>query len=210
MDKRIYTIIILLALAGAAVWFLILPVYDGISAARTELAVQEKKIKEAEESKAKLLQLQEKYETLKAEEEKILSAVPNKGDVPGLLIQLEALSSQNGLILNSIDFSYPAETQKTHAAAVDADESQKTSSPAGGTMALPAALAAAPAAPSVKTLSMNLSLSGNYEAFKNFLKAVENNLRLTDVVFTNFSYGQSGPESATGKLSVTMDVYYKE
>ncbi|MBU1102301.1 hypothetical protein KJ853_01430, partial [Patescibacteria group bacterium] len=82
-------------------------------------------------------------------------------------------------------------------------------SPAGGAAALPAASTPTSAAPSVKTLSMNLSLSGNYEAFKNFLKAAENNLRLTDVVSASFSYGQSGPESAMGKLSVTMDVYYK-
>ncbi len=79
---------------------------------------------------------------------------------------------------------------------------------------VPVASAAEQIPPSnVSTLAVSLDLTGDYAALKNFLKAVENNLRLSDVATVAFSQQMSGSVSGqffgSSKISIGLNVYYK-
>jgi len=56
-------------------------------------------------------------------------------------------------------------------------------------------------------LTINLGLSGSYFAFKNFLKIVEDNIRLMDMQTVNFS-PKSGIQTSDIDFEITLRAYY--
>lgn len=211
MSKRLYILIINLVVVGLIGWFLVWPAWGGVSQLRGEQADLQKKIEEARQTKARLGDLKQKYENLTDEQEKIMTAVPMEEDLPGLLIQLEAMAFQNGLLLNSVNFTYPDTTKSSKASAAQTDTLPKNQQTSGNQSAV-APLAAAPPA-EVKTLVVKLNLSGSYSSLKSFLKTIENDLRLTDIITIDYlsenSEGGLGQAEA-GKLAVDVNVYYKK
>jgi len=148
---------------------------------------------EFKEWQEKMAQAQEVWGKIKAQsgnfgsdetQGKILDALPSGEDEAGLLVQLEALSSQNGLILNSVNFS---------------------SSEVG---AVSAASETAPTSPA-KELKVELVLAGDFPEFRNFLQAAEKNLRLLDLVSASFSSEQGTGEGAwRDEFNVDLKTYY--
>jgi Tfp pilus assembly protein PilO len=189
------------------IWYLVWPEAQNISVLSQEAGDWQTKLQEAQQSKQKLAGLEVTYQKMQDDESRIMNAVPNKGDVPGLLVQLETMASQNGLILNSLDFTYPEAGEVASAPPVTDTDTTTT-----GNTPVPAATSVVPN--NVNTLAVSLDLTGDYVALKNFLQAVENNLRLSDVTKTSFSEQQAGsglgPASETGKLSIGINVYYKQ
>jgi len=64
-----------------------------------------------------------------------------------------------------------------------------------------------------KTMSITLNLMGTYPAFKNFIMAAEENMRLMDIDSISFSYKESEGEEEQGSeifdFNVTLNTYYK-
>jgi len=201
--KRIHIFLIIVLALALVGWFLLWPSIQGAIQGRIDLVFWQQKLSEAKDSKQKLNELEAKLPSLQNEESRILEAVPASGDIPGLLVQMEALASQNGLILNSLNFVYPETGNGVRAALMETDTS-------GGSSAVaPAGTSGASLPSSVSALSVSLDLNGNYSSLKNFLIAMENNLRLTDVNTVNFSQG-AGDTIGYGKLNVGVNVYYKQ
>jgi Tfp pilus assembly protein PilO len=210
--KRLHLFIILAAALLLVAWFLVWPAAQSVLMLRQEKSVWESKLKEAQQYKKTLADLEKKYKEWQDEESRILDAIPNKGDLPGLLVQLEAMASQNGLILNSLNFVYPQVEKLARAVVPDADTSgNKTDSDNSVISSVSASEQIPPS--NVNTLAVSMELVGDYVSLKNFLKAIENNLRLSDVMTVLFSQQGRGGQSQTfesGKLSIGLNVYYKK
>jgi len=206
MNKQSFNFLIILAVLAMVVWFFIYPAWQGVAQSRQDLIFWQKKIVEIEEARQKYFEFKTEYELLRAEETKIMNALPEEGDLPGLLVQLEALASRNGLILNSINFIYPEKSIQSAMPAYGYDGEESAAISASGSKAQSSSLANA------KTLTIDIGLSGNFTALRNFLREIENNLRLTDVDNISFSSASAGQEitGSSGKLSIKLMVYYKE
>lgn len=212
INRRLLFLTIILAVLGWATWNLFRPALETVFQLRQDLAQQQKKFEEVKDLKEKLnTSWKQKYEALQNDISKIMAALPGQEDIPALLVQFEALASQNGLILNSIKFT-PSPGGKKAAAAVFS-EPDNLKQPNSLSLPTAAAFPDETAAPS--SLSVSLDLSGNFFALKNFLKAAENSLRLTDI--TSVAFGQtSGAAGSLDKavfsltsINIGLNVYHK-
>jgi len=193
MNRRIIICFILIVLAIWIGWQYLMPAFGKVTELRNEQAVWQKKLSETQELSKKLETLRKKYNNMINESEKIAQAIPSGQDIPGLLVQLEGLASQNGLVMDNVNFSV----------ADDAKNKPKNQTAGSGTKTVAG----------VKTLSINMGLSGGQTAFKEFLKAVENNLRIMDV--SSFSLaGQSSISTIAGAsgegFKVSLNAYFRE
>ncbi|MDD2753106.1 MAG: type 4a pilus biogenesis protein PilO [Candidatus Portnoybacteria bacterium] len=186
MNKQGFILIILILALGFFIWQIFLPAYGDVSLLRKERNAWQAKLEDTVKLRQKLGELDKKYSALGSEAEKMAAVVPRKEDLSGLLVQMEALSSQNGLILNSIAFSSPA--KKQDAAAPSSSGGESVSAFAKNTV-------------------LDISLSGAENAFRNFLKAVESNLRLMDVSSVNFNVSASSEQT---DFQVLINAYYRE
>lgn len=197
MSKRFFILIVLVLVIGLMVWQFFIPAFLSVSALRTGLDSERGKLEETKKLNEKLKSLGGDYVKVGKDAEKIFDALPKKENIPGVLIQMEAMASQNGLILNSIDFSNVVDDKKKISNVLDAGAG------AGGALA-----ATVPTSP-LKTMKVGLSLSGNYQSLKDFLKATESSLRIMDV--NNISFGNKAKEEGSESVSFKVDmiVYYR-
>lgn len=63
--------------------------------------------------------------------------------------------------------------------------------------------------PDYKTVSISLKLNGSYEAFKNFLVTVENNMRLIDINSVNFQTQAESENNSSFDFDVILKTYYQ-
>lgn len=179
MKSNIIIFILILVFIGI-VLLLDLPVYSKFAFLNGEIKRQEQLLKDKQEVIAKANQLKEDYDTYKDELKKVSYALPSGKEIPNLIVQLEALVSENGLVLESLNF---------------VEEAKKTK---GETeLSMP-----------YKSLGVSLSTIGTYESFESFLKALELNIRLMDIKLISFSSGKSEVEGVF-TFSVDLIVYYQ-
>lgn len=206
MSKQTFIFLLTVFVAVLIAWQFFWPAFNNVSLARSELKYQQEKLTEAQSFKVHLEELKEKYSKMSNEVERVGEAIPQNQDIPSLLVQLEAMTSQSGLILNSVDF-ISTENQK---AKTSIGLNQETESGTPGAAAITSRVAPAAKA---KTLGIALNLSGSYESLKNFLKAAEKSLRLMDVSSIDFGAGNPGTSlGETGNMLTFMikfDVYYR-
>lgn len=186
MNKQGLILTILILALGLFIWQIFLPAYGEVSSLRQERDARQAKLEETVKLKQKLGELDKKYNALGNEAGRMAAVVPQKEDISGLLVQTEALSSQNGLILNSIAFSAPVKKQEAAPSSADSESSLSAGA---------------------KNTVMDINLSGTENAFRNFLKAVESNLRLMDVSSVNFNVS---PSSEPTDFQVKINTYYRE
>lgn len=183
MNKHLIIIIILFIAIISIVFWLILPIYNQISYNYQVISDKKNELQETKDLIAKMKELDEKYKQLEADGyiKKIDFALPEEEDLPSLIVNLEALASQNGMILEEADFG-----------------SQVSSMPKIGTATAPQPY---------NIFQMRLSLAGSYLAFKNFLKALEENLRLMDVKSVSLSPKEEIENYF--KFDVAVETYYR-
>ncbi len=163
-----------LAVVGLGYLLLIGPELGRVRAANRVGALEE-------EQKAKIAYLheletlQDNFEEIPAEDvRRIAAMIPSEEDIPGLMVTLEALGLANDIAVTSINFAVsevPAE-------------------------AGPGSIAG------VKTVDMAVSLAhADYRRFKLFLRDLERNLRLFDVV-------SAGLDPTGADYSLTIRTYF--
>ncbi len=117
---------------------------------------------------------------------KFNNVLPNDYVKESLFGELEEIISQSGLVIDSISINKEGDDVKK-----DAKQENKDSVASG-------------VPDKVSEINMEIALSAvNYSSFKNFLKVLENNLRLFDVKGLSFL-----PDSNSANLSLTT-YYYK-
>ena len=141
---------------------------------------------EKEEFLVKIDQLKQVYDSRKEAIKKASYLLPIEKDIPGLIVQFEALASENGLILESINFI---------------EKTKKRASTGGGEAAvMPGQI--------YKTLNVSVELYGSYASFRSFLEAIEYNVRIMDISSINFS-SEKSEESSAFNFNVELEVYYQ-
>mgnify|MGYP001616747107 CR=1 FL=1 len=195
MNRRLFIFLISVLILAVWLWGFAWPEWrvfsskwEGVKIAKDSLT-ETKALRERLAALSALYQNKEKAEEL----ERIFFALPQKEDIPGLLVNLEALASKNGLVIKSVGFT--EEAKKATAAVVDSG---------GGASEVSAV---------VKSLGVNLVLSGDYSSFANFLRSVETSLRLMDVEALSFQQARGNtlgdPLTEASDFSVDLKVYYR-
>lgn len=200
MNRQIFIFSILVVILAVGLWGFVWPQWQVFSLNMEEVKSAENSLAETKVLKEKLTSLTALYQNEEKMEElgKIFFALPQKNDIPSLLVNLESLASQSGLVIKSVGFTEDAKKTKS-----------STSDSAGGD--LTASLGSANMA--VKSLGVTLVLSGDYSGFINFLRSAEMNLRLMDIESLSFQQDQgifsSEPSVEGSDFSVDLKVYYR-
>lgn len=111
MKKNIIILILVLAFIGI-LFLLDWPIYNKFVFLNSEVERYENLLEEEKGLLVKVNQLKEIYESREDELKKVHYSLPAGKEVPNLIIQFEALTSENGLILESLDFT-EQESRKT-------------------------------------------------------------------------------------------------
>lgn len=194
---KLVTIFIILLLIVGSYYFILQPKYREVSiGGRYNLSSLQQDLENRNEYLKQLQELNDSYNSISASQiNRLEQALPKENDVPGLLVQLEALAVSEGVFLRGVNFSdVPQETlgtrgtsraARSRAAANDQNQSDPLSL--------------------VQKVTVNLDLVsagiGNYEQMKSFLTAIENNLRIFDVDSVSFDPNQAN-------FSVNLVTYY--
>lgn len=140
---------------------------------------------ELEAKRSRLSEIEKAHESFKKisgeEIKKIATILPKGKDTPSLLIEMEALAKENGLILSGIDI---AET---------------------GAISVPVQAQEGAASLNIKKININFKIQGinSYDKFKTFLSSIEKDIRLLDLNSLTYS-------PAADSYSISLVTYYQE
>lgn len=191
MTKNIIIIILILGFIASVV-LLDVPKAQSVLNLRQQIKTQEGKLAE----KRDLMNIVEKLTASYKEKQDVLGKLdyimPSNQDVPNLIVQLEAIANQGGVILQDVNITV-GESQKGESKATEV----RTGETQTGT-----------STSAYRFLVVDLKLLGDYPAFKNFLQALEENIRLMDIESITF---MSKTESATPlfEFEVVLKTYYQ-
>lgn len=186
MNKKGLATIIFIALTVLIVWWYLKPAFGDVFVLRQELGVAQAKLDETIKLKEGLPEMSRKYDDLISEADRISQAVPKNERLPDLLVLLEALSSQNGLILEGITF-----------------DSSANGSIEASLLGVPSVVDDGNSGSDAKILDVDLSLNGSQNSLKSFLGAVEQSLRIMDVSAIGFSEQDlTNPSGQDFKVSI--------
>ncbi len=126
------------------------------------------------------------YKSLISVSQTISLSIPRGAEIQNLLAQLDNITTQSGLSLQSVNFE-----------SVGALTPVKQTSQS--------------IVQSYKTLRLTLGLTGNYESLKTWLNAVESDIRLMDIVNVSFAGLTSDNQKNSGlfNFKVMLNVYYQ-
>jgi len=199
MSKK--SIIIIISLIGSLilVFVFIEPLWSSVKTLNQEIEQKKLEITTTEEILAKTTELNQEYQNLEEEADKVSLALPEEEDIPRLLIQFENLASANGLLLEAISFTQPSEEgQKSVSGQSSQSQAEKISPP-------------------FPSLFLNVKVSGSYGAFKGYLTGLENNIRSMDTHSINFAIqSKEGQESISllplgiFEFDLGVSVYYQK
>ncbi len=204
MNKQSLIIIIFIAIIAWVVWQYFMPAFDNVSGLREELKTWQGKLDNTQALSRKLEELKKKYDNMANEADKVAQAVTKREDFPGLLVQLEELSSQNGLILESVTFDV-VDIKKNNQAVVS------DNSLGNGTVVAQSVGGSknSQEISGLKILAVNLNLNGSQNSLKTFLQAIEANLRIMDV--SAISFGAQDFGASLGQdFKVSLNTYFRE
>lgn len=185
--KRVITNALILAALGGAVWFLVLPNWSAVAIFRKEIATKKEVIELEKQAIEKLNSAISVLEEQKQGVEKMEEALPVSELKPELIAIMAKLASQNGLSLSKLD--------------IQSAEEKASRTPKGSAGA--ASGESLPVATSVKSIRISLDTTGSYASFKNWLQAVEKNLRIFDVSKISFSVREK--KLSTGEMIAAAD-----
>jgi Tfp pilus assembly protein PilO len=205
MQKELVTIIAA-ALCLIVIFFLLsVPAWDSFSAVKTEIDLKNQDLAETKDSLAKISELQEKYKNNQDEIEKLADILPKQQDLASLLVQAENLAVANGLVMNSINFTEIKDTTPPSAMPEEPLMKNTTGEEINGQAVLKQSTRS-----DYKILQLNMDLKGSYDSFKKYLKEVEKNMRLMDIISLNLSgAGGGGTENLSSSFNVSARVYYQ-
>lgn len=167
MNKNFLINLTIFAGLFLVVWLVLWPTWAGISAARSEISAKQDTVGLEKQVVEKLNSINQVLDTQKTNVERLEQAIPTVESRPEILSIMENLASQNGLSMSGVSIDAPSED---------------TVAARGGR--------AAAVATSLKKVSVSAKVTGTYGSFKNWLNAVEKNLRITDVTKISFSISE--------------------
>lgn len=185
MNRKNIIILISLISALVLVFIFLNPLWSSIKVLQNEINQKKLALTATEELLAKTQELDQEYQPLAEQAQKIPFALPEEKDIPHLLTQFDALAASNGLLLESMSFVQVEEESSYQVL----DQSKKI-------LLFP-------------SLSLNVKVSGSYGAFKGYLTNLENSVRSMDVHSIRFAVKKEGL-AALGifEFDLGITVYY--
>jgi Tfp pilus assembly protein PilO len=188
-------------LISVGLFFLVvMPIWSSIETLKEEISQKNEKLSQLDKLLVRTEELKGEYQAAQEELEKIFLALPEKEELPRLLMEFRTLASANGMLLESVGFSQTEEKEKVPKKSARAKGETEQSK----------------RFPFFPSLGVKLQLTGPYEAFKGYLRAIEKNVRLIDVRSISFSAGKTEEEgglllsSGVFDFNLEMDVYYNK
>lgn len=195
MNKDLLLGLTFLVLAAAVVYFAVMPFWQSLKEVKTEVEKKEDRIVTVKKIIQRTEELKTKYEELEPKKEKLDKAIPDDRKTSHLLVQLEKMASNNGLLLNNINFSEDKVSRAVAVSEKSQSESQKASK-------------------NLSRLSVSTGLQGSYSSFKNFFKSLESNVRIMDVnsfsLTSGAGSGSFGSYGASLKGNINFKTYYHD
>jgi Tfp pilus assembly protein PilO len=187
-SKRTLSLLVsFLMLVGAFYVYgsLLKPEYESINQLRGQLVAKQDFFNQQKQILDNIRDVLTKYQGVAALQDTVSLALPNEQQIPALFAQTSAIARATGITLNSMSLTArpPRDNQPT--------------------------LGSAQEFPVIRigTIKVDLNLSGSYEAFKNFMRTIETNIRIMDV--EQFDIAPSKTREAD-QFSVTLNTYYQE
>ena len=119
--------------------------------------------------------------------DQLSTMLPSSPENVKLLLELDAVASQYGMVLQNVKINDP------------------NSSSVAGT-AVPVLPGQPAANPSVGTLTIDFSVAGSYDSFTSFIKTIERSLRVIDIKKVTFSALDA--KSQTYQYTVSIQTYW--
>lgn len=171
------------SIAGFAVF--IVPHYNQISELRAQKADYEIVLANARKYKEERNALVKRYNAFdQSKINQLTTMLPGNPDNMKLILALQSVASQYGLLLQNV---------KTEDSA---DTSNATSRPAPGSQT----------SPDLGTITINFSVSGPYSAFTNYIRSIEKSLRMLEI--QKISFAASDPKTQNYQYTVSVKTYW--
>lgn len=169
-NKKIIAIVLFDIAAIALIgWYFVQPKYIKIGELTQEIQTKEEDLANKKQTAEDIQLLKKNYSEISEENiNKVARVLPGGENIISLLPEIEAIISQNGLTADSINFNRFLDDKKS--------TDKKISPFARGDANL---------------LEIRIAAGGRYESFKNFLKSIERDERLTDVANIEFKIDRS-------------------
>lgn len=180
--KRFYSLLVSIVLLVGALFVyssFIIPEYGEIQRLRGEREGKSKLLTEYKDTAEALSNLLSKYKNVSQLQATLSLTLPLSEEVPQVFNQLQGLAGASDLKIDSMSFQY-----------LPIDYSR-------GSLFRP-----------VGTLRIAMRFAGTYERFKEFLKAVETNVRILDVSFVSIEGGAIGKNPLLN-YNLIVDTYYQ-
>ncbi|OGZ35504.1 MAG: hypothetical protein A3A94_02625 [Candidatus Portnoybacteria bacterium RIFCSPLOWO2_01_FULL_43_11] len=185
INKKIILIIgLFIAVFGATI-FLVVPILKDLTNIRIGIKEKRTELAGIEDLIVRVNEIKKQGRDIGKELEEVYLALPKEKDIPNLLVYFESLSTANGLILESIDFGEIDDETKRG----DKKETEKL----------------------LKSREVELTVSGTYNAFKNYLRALEENIRSMNVNSIDFISREliTAADSDFLDFDLKVEVYYQ-
>lgn len=185
---------VVVVLIGAVGYFLLLPKYQALGAAKAgreqkqqELAGRQEQLQSVRKLAAELAEKKEKLALVD-------EAIPDAPRIPELLADLDYLAKQSGILITGLEVTTAA-TLANLPGGTELETVQKTETILGKTKKL-------------GILQISLRLSGRYANLRTFLLNAEQNLRLMDA--DSLVFGQVDSDSKLQEFSLKIQTYYQK
>lgn len=173
------------SIAGFAVF--IVPHYNQISDLRAQKADYEIVLANARKYKEERNALVKRYNAFDPIKlGQLATMLPNNPENMKLILALQSVASQYGLVLQNVKTEDSADATKTAAG----------NRPGPG----------AQTSPDLGTLTINFSVSGPYSAFTNYVRAIEKSLRMLEI--QKISFAASDPKTQNYQYTVSVKTYW--
>lgn len=161
-EKSIEVSLVCLISLGVIFYFGFKPLLNNLHSTNLDVKVKKEELSLKQEKLDNLNAMRAKISALRDSLLLMKKALPKEEDVPGILVQTEALVSQSGFLLSSFD----TKTQQAGSEPIEVQEgvSQTVAQQTG-----------------VDSVSYSITLTGGYPSLLSFLENVEKNLRPTTV-----------------------------
>jgi Tfp pilus assembly protein PilO len=188
MPRTLFSLLFLAA-AGGLFFFYTKPAYDGVREVQTQIDQYDQALNKAAELQKLKQSLLSRFNAFNpADVDRLHKLLPDHVDNVRLVLDLDTLASQHGFALQNVVINAPN-------TAVQAGEEQVTIGPSRQTY---------------DSLTLRFATSGTYPKFVEFINALENSLRLVDVVALTMDVDSAGGGGSdpSYRFDITLRTYW--
>ena len=197
MNKKNVISLISFVVSILLVLFLFIPLFSSTKGAYLELRDKNKEIEKLKNLSNEIESIKANYDSIAEEAEKVLLTLPDEKDIPQLLVQFEKIAKNNGLLLESIEFGEIVKRKESDF--IETVDDYKGISQSKKILSV------------FPTSSVLIKITGSYSAFKNYIKALEKNVRSMDIYSISFANDNKSLliDPSIFKFDLGINVYYK-